>query len=539
MRWVTVPQSSSCLNLAAQAFTIVALALTPEQPTSFACVCNEGYRQISESGVKRCIHPSEITTRAPTTTTKGFIKCDDLDCPGDGAYCQDNRYGDATCQCLPGWEMNHGICEDIDECDDPDPFRFCRMDQNCVNTPGSYECQLQCGSRLRYNGERCEDIDECADGMHDCGESEECINTYGSFKCRGQINCADGFKLNSAGRCVDIDECSEGTASCPPNAICQNLTGSHTCRCLPGFSPSKDGMQCVDIDECARDKCDGFKCINTLGSYHCDRNEQLCKAGFSFDPRTTQCIDIDECEDKISPCRIHEKCVNNIGSYACIPDCAPGMEWNGRSCRDINECERKNSPCQYNCQNTIGGYDCTCPSGYRLNRNRCEDIDECKLHTHDCEEGQMCYNTDGSYKCINTTCDAGYRLKRHRRNTSHKRTSPFTCEKECDNPRSCEHREISMNFFSFKSEFHGQAFKLTIDTRSLVSVNFDISSGDKSLFGLKVEETGSHSVAILMAKQLIQGPGYHVVDIETVAQLRNRKLTFVTRCNIWIGAYRF
>jgi len=96
-----------------------------------------------------------------------------------------------------------------------------------------------------------------------------------------------------------------------------------------------------------------------------------------------------------------------------------------------------------------------------------------------------------------------------------------------------------MNFFSFKSGFHGQAFKLTIDTRSLVSVNFKISSGDKSLFGLKVEETGSHSVAILMAKQLIQGPGYHVVDIETVAQVRSRKLTFVTRCNIWIGAYRF
>ena len=31
MKWVTVPQSSSCLNLAAQAFTIVALALIPEQ----------------------------------------------------------------------------------------------------------------------------------------------------------------------------------------------------------------------------------------------------------------------------------------------------------------------------------------------------------------------------------------------------------------------------------------------------------------------------------------------------------------------------
>ena len=95
-----------------------------------------------------------------------------------------------------------------------------------------------------------------------------------------------------------------------------------------------------------------------------------------------------------------------------------------------------------------------------------------------------------------------------------------------------------MNYFSFKSDFHGQAFKLTIDTRSLVSVNFKISSGDKSLFGvcnnnlkldhhlffkLKVEDTGSHSVAILMAKKLIQGPGYYVVDIETIAQIRQRK----------------
>ena len=158
-----------------------------------------------------------------------------------------------------------GYCEDIDECDDPDPFRLCEMEhENCVNTPGSYECQLQCGNRLRYNNGRCEDIDECADGMHDCGEDEECINTYGDFRCRGQQACADGFRNDGTGNCVDVDECAEGHI-CPSNARCQNLPGSKSCVCLPGFAPDESGNLCVDVDECLRDKCNGFKCINTIG----------------------------------------------------------------------------------------------------------------------------------------------------------------------------------------------------------------------------------------------------------------------------------
>lgn len=41
---------------------------------------------------------------------------------------------------------------------------------------------------------------------------------------------------------------------------------------------------------------------------------------------------------------------------------------------DINECEDDPGICQYNCTNTVGGYQCFCPPGYRASKdtNKCE-----------------------------------------------------------------------------------------------------------------------------------------------------------------------
>jgi hypothetical protein len=36
---------------------------------------------------------------------------------------------------------------------------------------------------------------------------------------------------------------------------------------------------------------------------------------------------------------------------------------------DINECAGNGHGCQEQCENFLGGYQCTCPIGYRLNAN--------------------------------------------------------------------------------------------------------------------------------------------------------------------------
>ncbi|KAG2494671.1 hypothetical protein HYH03_007187 [Edaphochlamys debaryana] len=56
-------------------------------------------------------------------------------------------------------------------------------------------------------------------------------------------------------------------------------------------------------------------------------------------------------------------CLNTPGSFECL--CPRGYQWNAatRRCVDINECLANPNPCYpYQCNNKIGGYDCTCPA---------------------------------------------------------------------------------------------------------------------------------------------------------------------------------
>ena len=36
----------------------------------------------------------------------------------------------------------------------------------------------------------------------------------------------------------------------------------------------------------------------------------------------------------------------------------------GSSCGDVDECQMGGGSCQYGCQNTYGGFSCTCPAGF-------------------------------------------------------------------------------------------------------------------------------------------------------------------------------
>ncbi|XP_045022674.1 adhesion G protein-coupled receptor E2 isoform X2 [Bubalus bubalis] len=114
-------------------------------------------------------------------------------------------------------------------------------------------------------------------------------------------------------------------------------------------------------------------------------------------------------------CPPNSSCVNGT---ACR--CTPGFISSSgeiftdplESCDDINECGPP-SPVycgsSADCQNTEGGYHCTCSPGYEPvsgatifrneSENTCRDVDECSSGWHQCHNSTVCVNTVGSYRC--------------------------------------------------------------------------------------------------------------------------------------------
>ena len=208
-----------------------------------------------------------------------------------------NTPGSFECYCSDGFNATEDDCVDIDECERNQP---CDSNFHCTNSIGSYSCDCLGGFKLNLMKDVlfCVDIDECA-GQDICPKKSKCNNSKGSYVC----NCLDGYEGYF---CDDIDECNN-TATCHANAQCLNNEGSFTCSCKEGYYGTgdscfpgqcqdancpenqkcvqaitidcecKEGFRlnsssvCVDIDECQENKCNDLKCLNTVGSYNCER----------------------------------------------------------------------------------------------------------------------------------------------------------------------------------------------------------------------------------------------------------------------------
>jgi cysteine-rich repeat protein len=104
--------------------------------------------------------------------------------------------------------------------------------------------------------------------------------------------------------CTDIDECTSGTHNCHPDAQCNNNNGSFTCLCLDGYRDAPTFFQ--------RD----------------NNNNSNVSQG-------VECVDIDECAENTHTCHLHAQCNNTKSNYTCT--CRQGLKGDGRTCTHLSE----------------------------------------------------------------------------------------------------------------------------------------------------------------------------------------------------------
>lgn len=485
--------------------------------------------------------------------------------------------GQARCSCFPGFSLRTDghTCEDVDEC--AGSRRSCHPSQRCVNTAGSFFCELQapCPAGYQLRSRVCEDVDECALQSHNCGAGFVCENKVGSFVCNAKPKCIAGFSPDAHGNCVDINECHSLSEPCSSGFSCVNTVGSYSCqkkviKCSPGYQASAQGDKCVDLDECQTGthrcavgqichnlpgsyRCDcqtGYQydalrkvctdvnecwrypgrlcahtCENTAGSYHCS-----CTAGFSLALDAKNCEDVNECEK--SPCS--QECANIFGSYQCY--CRQGyyLKEDGHSCEDIDECSQSiGNLCTFQCLNVDGSYKCSCPAhGYVLSANghTCRDVDECKAGSHNCSLEQTCYNLQGGFRCLSFSCPPNY-----------KRISDTRCERSSCPPNSLDCLNSPLRITYYQLSFQTNTVTPTQIFRIGPSPAY---SGDHIFIGIargnqegyfSTRKLNSFMGAVYLQRQVRQ-PKDFLIDVEMKLLRQGTFTTFLTRIYVFITA---
>lgn len=197
---------------------------------------------------------------------------------------------------------------------------------------------------------------------------------------------------------VDSGETSNSTSSAETSVPADSGETSNSTDAVPDASVEpRCGDGIIDADEVCDDG-------NVQPGDGCS---SLCalEVAFSCDGEPSVCVDIDECERGTDDCHVDAVCNNTPGGFTC--SCKPGFSGDGSTCTNIDECELDDSPCGPNavCVDTVGSYLCTCEDGFDGDGSTCTDIDECQTDVHTCDANATCGDVDGGYTC---TCNAGF-----------------------------------------------------------------------------------------------------------------------------------
>ncbi|KAM4713533.1 thrombomodulin-like [Anableps anableps] len=257
--------------------------------------------------------PGSIATRFPSKTkyicaTEKWLQAPwscEINEGGCEYKCAVDPNNTHICYCPPGKTVNPDNKISCQASGTDDPCAALQCDQTCIELGGRFQCGCDHGLQLAADGRTCRDFDECADKRQCPEENFTCMNTPLGYTCV----CETGYKL-TRGACLDWNEC----VLAPCEHECTNTPGSYMCSCFEGYKvDEKDPNKCKQY--CGKEECPA----------ECDPNDRFqcfCPEGYVSEERgdSTFCIDINECDHFYCD----QECQNTYGGFVC--SCKPGYK---------------------------------------------------------------------------------------------------------------------------------------------------------------------------------------------------------------------
>ncbi|KAM3612867.1 uncharacterized protein V6R79_015905 [Siganus canaliculatus] len=145
-------------------------------------------------------------------------------------------------------------------------------------------------------------------------------------------------------------------------SVCSSLPEQGACQCSQGFTLSKQGTHCEDINECAlwNHGC-SLGCENIPGSYFC-----TCPKGYALLPDRKTCQEIIPCDGNITKCG--HGCLTTEEGVVCVCPEGSVLQEDGQACTGCSSADR--GGCSQLCTAVSPStWQCGCLPGYQLHQD--------------------------------------------------------------------------------------------------------------------------------------------------------------------------